>query len=171
MMFKSLDDDELPARFRSERRGRNDSFSPRMGVDITEPYDSIDLMTPTATQMKDSYPPMYRLVVRTLEKGLADVETFRETTPYVVSSSRRIEEVSKNYLADPTVQVRVESNNVIVAVGLYGQLLWLDKVPPPRYWRKMPPKPPARPERTGNERMAACGLPIPDRYREPICNS
>ena len=118
---------------------------------------------------------MYHVVVRTLEKGLGNIEVFKETKPYIVGSKRRVNEVVDRYLGDPTVQVRVESNNVIVAIGIYGNLLWLSKVPPPKYWlqgkRPEPTQKPERPERTGNERMAACGLPIPERYRVQPCQA
>jgi hypothetical protein len=91
----------------------------------------------------------YRLIARSLGPKQDEI------TLFMGSSRESVERASKYYFnTDSTRQYRVESNGLIVAIGLHNRLLWLDKVPPPQYWQKMPPR-----------RLAACGLPIPARYQ------
>lgn len=128
-------------------------------------------MTPTATQMSNYelppiIPPVFRVVVRTLKSGVGNIQYFEETTACVVHSRKRVHEVIVEYVKDPTVQLRIESENRIVAIGVHGALLWLDKVPPPNYW--LNPKTRPAPQTQQQRTMAACGLPIPTAYLEPI---
>lgn len=180
MKFQPMPESDTRQRLKQSRRARRASYNMTASTDLSwmarpryntsaTTVDTADFrgmlegMTPTITQMTAKEPPkVYRLIVRTFKKGLGGVDIFEETTPFTVGNRRRVEEVAAQYLKDPTVQVRVESDNMIVAVGLYGDLLWLSKVPPRKYWldyRK-------RPAPIG-DRMAACGLPVPERYRQP----
>jgi hypothetical protein len=123
-------------------------------------------MTPTITQMQAADPPLsfYKVVVRTFKRGLAGVPIFEDNSVSFTPYRERVVEVTKQPLTEPGTQVRVEFEDAIVAIGVHGALLWLDRVPPPKYWldyRRRKAAPPS------DGRMAACGLPIPLRYRQP----
>lgn len=150
-------------KFQRDRRQFLERAASR-AVDKIPQHGTVKDMTPTITQMEASeQPPMYSLIVRTFKKGLAGVPVFTDFKKVPITYSReRVEDEAIVELADPTTQVRVEADGLIVAVGLYGSLLWLTKVPPPKYWLDYRNRPAPR-----SERLAACGLPIPERYREP----
>lgn len=59
------------------------------------------------------------------------------------------------------VQTCVMVDDIIAAVEVHGKLLWLDKVPPRKYWLNYRARPTGRPSN-----IAPCGLPIPARYLE-----
>lgn len=123
-------------------------------------------MTPTAEQMNAKDFKMFFVKMRKTNKGLGGIEFPTTDTVFSGLGKNNASWIARERIkSTPDAQVWIESDNLIVAISVHGALLWLDRVPPPKYWldyRKRPD--PITPET--ERRVAACGLGIPSAILE-----
>lgn len=127
----------------------------------------------------------YRVVIRRETGGLGGV-TYPETQTLYMGDLAGAKRVVQAHLDLPEAQsalvkrnqIWVEYNNFIVAIVVAGGLLWLDKVPPPKYWLNINTRPRSLllPDYTkpdlGLRRTTtanSCGIPLPSCLTEQIC--
>jgi L,D-peptidoglycan transpeptidase YkuD (ErfK/YbiS/YcfS/YnhG family) len=126
-------------------------------------------MTPTATQMQSAVDlTMYFVKMRKINKGLGGIEYPTTDTIFSGVGKNNASWIARERIkSTPDAQVWVECDNLIVAISVHGTLLWLDKVPPPKYWLDPKTRPLYHQDGPKTERvMAPCGLPIPQALLE-----
>lgn len=122
-------------------------------------------MTPTKDEI-DDVPTVKWAQLCVKVKHPTDGVEIRKFTPVALDARGRgcilgcLKEVIVKY-KDDYIQAYVMVNDKVAGVELYGDILWLDRVPPPKYWLNYNTRPKERPSN-----IAPCGLPIPSRYME-----
>ena len=129
----------------------------------------------------------YRVVIRRETQGLNGM-TYPETQTLFSGDLAGAKRVVNSHLAlklpesgssvVKSHQIWVESDNFIVAIVVAGGLLWLDKVPPPKYWLNVATRPRTlllpdftKPNLYTSTPTSAtsCGIPLPSCLTEQIC--
>lgn len=126
----------------------------------------------------------YRVIIRRETQGLGDV-TFPETQTLFMGNLIGAKKTVEGFLSVKhegssivrSWQIWVECDNFIVAIVVHGALLWLHRVPPPKYWLNVKNRPRTLllPDFTQPNlyqtptSASSCGIPLPSCLTERIC--